>query len=79
MRQILLVDNFDEFRNLMVKRNKELERKALELMLKEEKRRLAASQKQGEEYYDDEEESGGESDDMDEATRLAIKLSQEQE
>ena len=41
VRQILLVDNFDEFRNLMVKRNKELERKALELMLKEEKRRLA--------------------------------------
>ena len=50
----------------MVKRNKDLEEKALEMMLKEEQA-VQRGDKPG--AYDDE------SDEMDEATKLAIKLS----
>lgn len=40
VRQILLVDNMDEFRKIMEKRNNELERKALQLMLENERRQV---------------------------------------
>lgn len=40
VKQILLVDDFEEFKKIMVKRNKDLERKALSLMLQNEERQL---------------------------------------
>ena len=46
MRQILLVDNMDEFRKIMEKRNNELERKALQLMLENERRQARVIQGQ---------------------------------
>lgn len=84
MRQILLVDNFNEFRKIMEKRNNELERKALQLMLENERRqaRRIANQRGGanmeNSFSEDGSGSSGEEDDGSaEAMRLAIKASQE--
>lgn len=40
IKQILLVDDFQEFKKIMVKRNQELERQALSLMLQQEHRQV---------------------------------------
>ena len=38
VKQILLVDDFNQFKKIMVKRNSDLEKKALSLMLQNEER-----------------------------------------
>lgn len=38
VKQILLVDDFEEFKKIMIKRNQDLERKALSLMLQNEEK-----------------------------------------
>lgn len=40
VKQILLVENFEEFKKIMLKRNADIERKALSLMLQNEERQL---------------------------------------
>ena len=42
VKQILLVENFDEFKKIMIKRNKDIERKALSLMLQNEENAMKA-------------------------------------
>ena len=91
VKQILLVDDFDEFKKIMIKRNADLERKALSLMLQNEEKQLANYMKQNgieqknptnrgvENSFSSEEESSSEDDEMDEGMRMAIQLSKEQE
>ena len=40
VKQILLVENFEEFKKIMIKRNKDIERKALSLMLQNEEKEM---------------------------------------
>ena len=88
VKQILLVDDFDEFKKIMIKRNADLEKKALSLMLQNEEKQLQdymksiGVTKKGVERgvdnsFSSEEESSEE--EMDEGMRMAIELSKEQE
>ena len=89
VKQILLVDDFDEFKKIMIKRNADLEKKALSLMLQNEEKQLQEYMKsigvtkKGVERgvdnsFSSEEESSSE-EEMDEGMRMAIELSKEQE
>ena len=71
----------------MIKRNQDLERKALSLMLQNEEKNLAKYMKDNnipnqrgvDNSFSSEEESSEYDDEMDESMRMAIQLSKEQD
>lgn len=78
IKQILVVDDFEEFKKIMVKRNKDLERQALQLMIKQEHRQIQAHMNQHRADGNEENSfSSGEedSDSDDDAIKAAIEQS----
>lgn len=70
VKQILLVEDFKQFEKIMIKRNKELEKKALSIMLQKEEERLKR--------FFNKPAQQEEEDSEDESLAIAIKMSQEQ-
>jgi hypothetical protein len=85
VKQILLVEDFNQFEKIMIKRNKELEKKSISMMLANEEERLKRFFKNDddtggnqENSFSDEDHGVEQEDEIDESMMLAIKLSEEQ-
>lgn len=77
VKQILLVEDFKQFEKIMIKRNKELEKKSLSIMLEQEEGRLKRFFEKDEDTKNEDSDSDEEQE-MDESMKLALKLSEEQ-